>query len=451
MTRRRPRQRDPLEAAIEAALQPGRFIAYGAGWEFISGLEAVAGQLEKLVHTDPERAVGLYETFLAGCYEKAEALDDSSGNFGMFVVSLYCGWIKARQAAGSNADETARLLLDRMGNDPYGFAYTLERDAVKVMNKEGLAAFERQVRAQFDATDAAEPASDRAHRRDPAYARRRWGEVLRAIYTQQRDVQTYVALCVKTEISARDCLVVATMLKTRRKRDEALAWVDRGLVVEKTHPHGSMAGHDLAKLKRELLTKLGRSRDALEDAWAEFREHPSTFSYEELMRFVPKAERAAWHAKAMDAAERADLGSLIELWLETREHERLVQRLRTATDAEIEGLSHGRTAPAAKRLAKSHPDVAAKVYRALGMRILNAKKSKYYDAALSNFEDAKRCYERSGLQRDWEVLVADVRRAHHRKAGFMAAFERLIAGHAPSDEPSFLERARSRWSARADP
>jgi len=84
------------------------------------------------------------------------------------------------------------------------------------------------------------------------------------------------------------------------------------------------------------------------------------------------------------------------------------------------------------------------------MRILNAKKSKYYDAALSNFENAKRCYERSSLDRHWEALVADVRRAHHRKAGFMADFERLVAGHGPSDEPSFLERARSRWSAQGD-
>src|SRR5439155_25158033 len=125
-----------------------------------------------------------------------------------------------------------------------------------------------------------------------------------------------------------------TLLRARRKRDEALAWVDRGLAVEKTHPHGSMAGHDLAKLKRELLTQLGRSRDALEEAWAEFREHPSTFSYEELMRFVPKAERAAWHAKAMDAAKGADLGSLIQLWLETSEIERLIERLRTATDSD---------------------------------------------------------------------------------------------------------------------
>ena len=31
--------------------------------------------------------MGLYQTFLAGCYERAEELDDSSGNFGMFVDS----------------------------------------------------------------------------------------------------------------------------------------------------------------------------------------------------------------------------------------------------------------------------------------------------------------------------------------------------------------------------
>jgi hypothetical protein len=35
-----------------------------------------------------ERAVTLYELFLAGCYEKAEELDDSSGGFGMFVEGL---------------------------------------------------------------------------------------------------------------------------------------------------------------------------------------------------------------------------------------------------------------------------------------------------------------------------------------------------------------------------
>jgi len=96
---RKPRRRDPLEATIEVALQPGRFIAYGAGRDFVASLEGVAGQLEKLVRADPERAVTLYETFLAGCYEKADELDDSSGRFGMFVDRLFSGWVKVRQAA----------------------------------------------------------------------------------------------------------------------------------------------------------------------------------------------------------------------------------------------------------------------------------------------------------------------------------------------------------------
>ena len=103
MTTRRPQRRDPLEAA----LQPGRFIAYGAGWDFVSSLEGVAAQLERLVRADPGRAVSLYETFLAGSYEKAEELDDSSGNFGMFVVSLYCSWIKARQPLPDRAGRQA--------------------------------------------------------------------------------------------------------------------------------------------------------------------------------------------------------------------------------------------------------------------------------------------------------------------------------------------------------
>jgi hypothetical protein len=92
------------------------------------------------------------------------------------------------------------------------------------------------------------------------------------------------------------------------------------------------------------------------------------------------------------------------------------------------GRPHRRPS-AAQRLARSHPDVAARIYLALGTRILTAKKSKYYDTALSHFENARRCYERAGLHGEWTALVANTREAHHRKAGFMAGFERLAAGH----------------------
>jgi len=41
--------------------------------------------------------------------------------------------------------------------------------------------------------------------------------------------------------------------------------------------------------------------------------------------------------------------------------------------------------------------------------------------------------------------VADVRKRHFRKKGFMAGFEDIVAGAPKQVEPSFLERAKARW------
>ncbi len=100
MKRARHGQNDPMERQIEWALCPGEFIYDRAGFSFVSGLEKVAADVQKLIPAEPARAVALCEAFLAGCHAKAEQLDDSSGNFGMFVRDLICTWIKARQAAG---------------------------------------------------------------------------------------------------------------------------------------------------------------------------------------------------------------------------------------------------------------------------------------------------------------------------------------------------------------
>jgi hypothetical protein len=82
------------------------------------------------------------------------------------------------------------------------------------------------------------------------------------------------------------------------------------------------------------------------------------------------------------------------------------------------------------------------------MRIIDAGKSKYYDAALSNLEKAKNCYQRAGLAAQWQALIAEIRREHRRKSGFMPGFERIVGGTGPGKGPSFLDRARSRWVSR---
>ncbi len=429
-----------LERAIEAALRPGDFIGYNASWGFVRDLEGVAKEIRMLVKKgQAPTAVTLFETFIAACYEKAEEIDDSSGSFGTFVGELFCDWVRARQAAKARPEETVEALLSWMEGDDYGFCHELERDLVKVLNVKGLRAFASQVRVRLDASAPDD--------RGPAgYPRRRWTTALKRILGAQKDAAAYLALCEETSLESKDCRVLAEIHLGRGEVEDALAWVERGLDLAASERFASSAEYDLKKLQRELLPRLGRADEAIAAAWADFEASPSKYTYETLMELVEEDDRPAWHDRAMAAAECGDLSSVIGLFVETGEVERLAARIDAASDEELEGMSHYTTEPAARLLASSHPALAARMFRALGLRIVNAKKSKYYDAALRNFENARDCYLAAGQREDWEVLVAEVRRAHGRKYSFMPGFERVAeGGPAKERRPSFLERAKKRW------
>jgi len=429
-------RRDPLESEIEIAFSPGAFIRDRSCSQFVEGLQEVAARIDVFLTTDAARAAGLFEIFLAGYREKAEELDDSSGEFNQFSKDLICRWVKARQMSDADAGETATTLLAWMDDDPCAFCYEIERQLAEALNEPGLTAFERLIRARLDATPAIEE-----------YDRRRWADVLRDVYVAQGNPAAYQSLAEQIGTTPRDCLALATMFVSR-SRGLALGWVERGIELERNTAIGSEAGYGLGRLRRELLVKLGRRDEAIEAAWAEYREGPSKCHFDDLMEVTPKEQRAAWQQKALDAASGADLDSAMELFTETRETERLASLVSGATDLALENVSHHITEPAARRLDKSHPKQAARLWRAQAMRIVDAGKSKYYDAAVENLDRARRCYLRAGLGADWEATVREVRANHHRKTGFMPAFERVAKGEDCREPPSFLERAKDRWGVK---
>ncbi|MFH1532403.1 MAG: DUF6880 family protein [Pseudomonadota bacterium] len=428
-----------LERAIEEAMRPGDFIGYRQSWDFVRDIEEVAARVVKLIRrghaTD---AVPLLETFIAASYEKAEEIDDSSGSYGMFVQTLFCDWVRARNAAKAPPEETAELLLAWMERDDHGFCYELERDLVKVLNRRGLRAFAAQVRARLD---AAAP-DDRG---PTGFPRRRWTAALKSILAAQGDAEAFVALAEEGSLGSADCNVVAGIREARGAFEDALAWVERGLALAENERYSS-ATYELKKRQRALLLQLGRADEAIAAAWADFERAPGRCGYETLMELVPEAERAAWHDKAMDAADRGDLSSVIGLLVETREVDRLAARIGGAGGDQLERMSHSVSVPAAELLSEEHPAVAARVFCAQGLRIVNAGKSRYYDAALGYLLRARESFATAGLQQRWEAIVVEIRRAHGRKRSFMPGFER-VAGGGPAAEPqpSFLERARSRW------
>ncbi len=268
---------------------------------------------------------------------------------------------------------------------------------------------------------------------------------MRTLHLAQKDIDAYLRLAEETGLTADDCHAVATMLVARRKPEEALSWVERGIELATKSPHDSTAGYDLRMLKPRLLKKVGLENEALEAVWSEYREHPSRYPYDDLMKFVPKTERSAWHEKAIEAAMETDLHSLIELLLHTKEIEQLEQLVRRSSDDALEAVSQFATEDAAKKLEKTDPGAAARLWRAQAMRLLEEKKRKSYGAALRHLERAKRCYERAGLDADWQQLVTEVRANHHRRTAFMPGFEAIVTGSRPGREPPFLERAKARW------
>lgn len=442
---RQTEQRDPLLIEIRQELMPGWFVRYEDMFDFGRHLYQVEEKIAALVDNgETERAIGLYEVFLAAAYDKMEECDDSSANLSMFWQCLFCGWIKARQAAERPAAETVEQILKWKQNDDYGFCYRIEQDVAKVLDAEGYKLFvqhyEKLVADGLADMPDPKPTAIFEYGNDvrlPALS-------LKDIYEAKGDAESFAALCDRTDLSPSDCERLVRMEMSRKRWQQALAWVEKGLELEPTRNWHNEGSHGLESKKPEILAKLGRKDESLAMAWADFEKHPSDHTYERFMEFVPKVARAEWHMRAMKTAAHADIDDFMDICVATGEWEPLASRVLAESDGALEDLSHYTLEPAAEGLAKRNIPSATKLYRALGFRILTSKKSKYYDAALSHFQSARNLCRKANLDAEWQAVVDRVYAEHSRKYGFMPGFEQLLAGKTESN-PSFAEKARARW------
>lgn len=437
---------DQLLLEIERALDLGQFISYNQSWEFVRELEDTKKRIDALVKNgEAERAVGLYEMFFSGCYEKAEEIDDSGGNLGMFFGELFCAWINARQKAGCKADETVQFVLKWMENDEYGFCYDIEQDIAQVLNKAGFLLFRKHFQDQFE--NAFVPYTSEAAKFIYDYPADvyRSADILKKIYIVKKDIQSYLALCEKTVASPKDCENIAMLYKEKKHFADALAWVEKGLTLEKKRKWGNQSSYRLTSMRQELLDKLGRSENAFESAWSEFKKYPSVYGYDELMKYVPKQDFKEWHEKTLLEAKKTSLSAFIEICSKTKEWDILSERIVSVEHDKLEQISHYITEKAAKGLAKKHCRAAAKIYGAMGMHILKKGKTKYYRQALEHFQRARKLYKKADHEQMWASLVDRVRKNHSRKYSFIGDFEKIVTGRGPDSPETFEKRVRKRW------
>jgi len=437
---------DPLISQIELSLDLGQFISYSQSWDFVKDLEDTKNMIDDLIESGQvDRAVKLYEMFLSGCYEKIEEIDDSGGNLGMFFQDLFLAWVKARQKAGHAAEETVGDIHNWMENDDYGFCYDIEKEVAKVLNKEGFLLFREHFQDRFKKAFAPFESKKPKYIYDYPSGVFRNADILKDIYIAKRDVKAYLALCEKVGTTPKDCEQIASLQKSKRRYDDALVWAEKGLKLEKEREWGNQSSYTLTGIRQELFAKLGRGEDALESAWSEFKEYPSKHAYDRLTKYIPKNDLHHWHEKAIHEAKKTSLSGFVEICTETKEWDVLSEHIIAVENEKLEKISHYITEKAAKGLAKKHSQAAAKIFAALGMRIVQSGKSKYYQYALEHFRNAKAFYERAGCEQVWLSLVDRVRENHSRKYSFIGDFEEIVAGRAPESPESFEKRVRMRW------
>jgi uncharacterized Zn finger protein len=445
MTKKRKKS-DPLISVLEHALDLGEFVSYNRSWDFVRDLKDVKHKIDALVKEgNAERAVNLYELFFSGCYEKADEIDDSGGNLGMFFEDLFCAWINARQKAKYDPEETVRNILRWMDNDDYGFCYEIEKNVVKVLNKKSVRLFEGAIMSRFEKAFSSIVPKKSQRVSDYPWEVRQNVSILKVIYGELKTTDAYLALCEKTGTSPTDCENIANIFRMKRKYQDALSWAEKGMKLEKKGNWGNQSSFGLTGLKQDLLNKLGRREDALDLAWTEFKKHPSNFSYEKLMKFVDKKDVMLWHQKALAKAQNESLSGFIDICVKTKEWDKLSELI-SSTDAEqLEELSHFTTEKAAKGLNKKHGLAAAKIFSALGMRIVKKGKSKYYQYALEHFRKACKLYEKAGRNQLWIDIVERVRRDHSRKYSFIGYFEEIVDRRPLKKPESFETKALKRW------
>lgn len=442
------KNKDTLILAIEKYLDLGRFIPYGEVWGFINNLENIKHQIDDLVKQgDTEQAVGLYELFIAGCYEKIEEIDDSSGSMGMFFEELFCSWVISRQKAMLAPEETVKQMLKMIDNDDYGLCYDIEREVVNILERKELSIFENLIYSRFEDAFSSEKSKKQQTIYDFSYDIRHNADILKGIYITKRDLDSYFAICNKVGMTPKDCEAIAKYYTSKKQWKDAISFVNKGLGLEKERSWPNQSSFELSGMKRELLNKLGHKDEALLSAWRDFKKAPSEYSYKELMKYTPKKEAKEWHNKAIIEAKEQSLPDFIKLCTITKEWDILAEHILQVKHHDLESISHYTTEEPAKKLSKPYPVAAAKLYRALGIRILNSKKSKYYHYAIDHFQKVKDLYQKSHLEEEWISVIKSVRKNHSRKHSFIGNFEKIVKG-CISKPPSFLEKTQKQWKKR---
>jgi uncharacterized Zn finger protein len=275
-----------LRKAIDAATRVSDFVDYGETADWAAEVDAALDMVADLASGERAGiALKLAERSIDRIERAAESIDDSDGHCGALLHRARDIHLAAARIA---RPDPLRLARDLFAREIEGRHETFDRAAAlyaDVLGNQGLAEYRRLAGAALDKLPARSRQNRGRHEFTGGYDRLR--DVLDFFAEREGDLEARIALRAKDLSSPRNYLRLAEFCLSHGRAEEALRRAEEGLWVFEDDP----PDEPLVLFTVDLLSKVGRKKDAQARLWQVFKEAPSFASYDRLRKLGGVAAR----------------------------------------------------------------------------------------------------------------------------------------------------------------
>lgn len=356
-----------------------------------------------------------------------EKVDDSGGGFGEVLRQMADLHLKAARKAAPDGEALAKSLFELQMRDDWGF-FRFE-DYAPLLGKAELAHYRQLAEAGW----AKVPPLKLGERRDFSDETRfRITGIMEAFARQSGDADALIAVKSRNLSHSHAFLEIAQILEKAGRRDEALAWAERGRAAFKDELDAPLTEYLIAAYHR---TK--RHDDAIALGWDRFSRRPDLAAYQRLKKSAARTKTwPAWREKALGQvrnALKAAAGRHSPWRWTAGGHSLLVEIFLWEGDSDAalaEAKAGGCTEYLWFKLAKAreqdHPQDAIEIYQARVEPIVNQKDNRAYDEAAALIGKIGALMKRVGKQREFAIWLDALRAQHKPKRNFMQRLDKII-------------------------
>jgi len=396
-----------LAAEIDAVRADRRFYGYRESSTLAHEFDRIReGITRELLPVHPRAAAELLGRLVRLDANVFERSDDSDGVIGDAIAAAVSDCGRAWAAVAERDPKMlAAEVLDLFTTDAYGARGEVIIAFAEALGTAGLDELEHIARERLG--------------HGPPEKRQYLAIALENIADARGDVDGYIAARRLAGSETRAVKEIAERLVAAGRFGEALDWVERPDVP-------ALERENIARLKVDILDRLGRTEDAQAVRWSIFAASLSSDILAEYLGRVPEVARGEARQMAIAAARgHADVHRALPLLADLAPDiaaEMVQRRL-----GEIQGESYFVLRPVADRLGETHPVAAILLYREMADAILRRRQSPQYDYAVRDLVAAE------GLVpnvKDWlgqlsqEAYRRRVATEHRQKRAFWQRMER---------------------------